>query len=200
MSGQYSGIWTWRSQPPPAATAELHSNSGDWPTAVTLVLSAIDLDGTESSAVFGALAAGDTISLAQAANSATYTLSGAATGNADQTWSLPVTYASGSGTGANNTAVNVSITVATPPTPPSPLHVDALTVHPAQDNINVLRIPVPALGAWGEYLRTATGQMRGYVVTIWGQKIDVAESLADLDQLLGVTETAARPAQQPLNE
>ena len=60
------------------------------------------------------------------------------------------------------------------------LHVDAININPVADDILNLRLPVAAIGGWGSRTLDEVNE-RAFIVTTWGERFDVGESLAVLD-------------------
>jgi hypothetical protein len=115
---EYTGTWTWNSQDPPAATGELRTESRNWSGANSLSFWGQDNASTDATPVLGALAAGDTIHIEQANNTgnySNYSVTGAATQNADTSWLVPVNRVNGSGQASNGQNIRVMLTVAAEP-------------------------------------------------------------------------------------
>lgn len=71
---------------------------------------------------------------------------------------------------------------------PTAAPVQYLTLHPLAQTVDIVRIATQHVGGWGEHYRNLGEPPRTYVITVWGQEFDCAESLAELDALMGFEE------------
>jgi len=60
-----------------------------------------------------------------------------------------------------------------------------LTLHPREPNYEIARLATAHVGGWGTYYRNPGEPIRTFVVTIWGQMFDAAETLAEIDAAMG---------------
>ena len=63
------------------------------------------------------------------------------------------------------------------------------TIHPTDDlyHANLLRLNTSLIAAWGTRQRLPGEDPRTYVIMNWGGAIDVTETLAQIDALMGYT-------------
>jgi len=74
-------------------------------------------------------------------------------------------------------------------TQPQAAPVPYATVHPNDDNYRavLLRLSTASIGAWGTRVRSADVPDQTYIMMTWGFAIDVTETLAQIDALMGYT-------------
>ena len=63
------------------------------------------------------------------------------------------------------------------------------TIHPADDRFraNILRVSTTNIAAWGTRTRSVDLPNQTYVIMSWGEGIDVSETLAQIDAVMGYT-------------